>query len=990
MVVKVIQFRGKYITYRTNDELARKLKISIEQVKKLIKDNGNRNIIDVDGNVDKINIKSDNPLPLLKQKFNIKRISNKDLVSKNYTTHKGVNFKISGFGENELVSNLIVIIDMWLFYDTTDEMKNQEKFIIFAISEKDKDFFTNGNHIRRNLNNIDEAFYKKKHRQKKILYTGYIGDLEQTIFNEINAYTSKTMLSSPFYDVRVMTQLTKKSLQWKNGKLRSTEPLQISKFTNLELNKSKNGSCVYNYFHKKGIKISNKPYTINEIINLCDELKIGIDIYDINGKLKHTSEGNKKFYILAYNNHLYPIKGKELKKTKHNNVELKFIEDENTLKKILLDYLKNNILPSNIYISPSNELVIKSFIVDNKYFTVNNYYENCKKIVNIFGINDPKPNLNFDNLLITIDTHLFCENKKSFFPIDLCLKIFKGGYNYKTKSKIDTNKKISKIDKNKCYSYCLKKLPYLIVCDWRLATIKKNPSVITEHYLYIVKPYEKSILLPETNVYTGYHILECKKYGLKFDVLEEISCSKIENVYPAIIDTLYNYISENKFKTIMNKYIGCMEKFSEIKTEFTECMILNNDEKKRKTAHYKKLNDTYNIAYNTIDKISQNYNEKPISIQIKDYSRMLIFKKMKDLQLKDEDIIQITTDSITYYGDLPKDLDNQTLDGWKEEKLKNNFNLFDDDEIIIDKNDDETYTFLINRNDKNDNVLNMRSAGSGKTYEIINKLIPSLTKDKKYFIVSPSHNALEEYRKHNFPCDVIQSYNYKNYNYDFDVLIVDEIGMVDKEGHDFLYKCMLLNKTIYAYGDFEQLENIQRHKFNNEHYLNFMFGSINDTFSNHRNNFTEEYYKQLQNEEINVVDEVKKYSCKKPEQAEIILCYRNEIKDKYNDYMLNYNKKEELDDGLEYICISNKFKQEGIYNKSKVVIDKTDEKFVYLINGLEIKKKVFMNHFKLSYCLNAYNIQGSSLKSYYYAPEDYKFLLSGRVAYTIISRLKTN
>jgi len=979
-MTKVITFRGKMYTYKNNKELATKLKISIAQVKDLIKDDGNRNIIDVNGNVDKINIKTDKFMPLLKQKFSIGRINSKDLIKKNYETSKGVVFKIGNFTENEKVSNIIIIIYMWLIYDKA-ELKADERTIYEDKIYKDKKYFEK-NHVRRNLNKTDKTYYKSKFRQTKMLYTGYIGDLKNAIYNKIYDYLDETILMSPFYDVKIMSQITNKKLKWKNGELRNSNPIQIKKFSNIEMNESTDNSCVYNFFNKKGVKINNKPYTISQIINLCNNLKIGIDIYDISGNLRHTSEGDKKFYILAYDNHLYPIKGKELKKQKNTN-EIILIDTHEKLKELLINYLDNKALPYNIYINEASNLIIKSFEIDNKYYTVNNDYEKCKKIINLFGISDIKFNLNFDNLLIHIDKHLFSENKKSFYPIDLGLKLFKGGYNYKKKI-IDDTKKISKIDKNKCYSYCLKSLPYLITCDWRLATITCNPTTITDHYLYIVKPHEKSILLPETSIYAGYHILECKKYGLNFDVLEEISCNKIENIYPAIIDTLYNNLENSIFKTIMNKYIGCMEKSSEIKQEITECMILNNDEADRNSVHIKKLNNDYNITYNTIEKISHNYNEKPISIQIKDYARMTIFKKMKDMKLTDEDIIGITTDSITYYGELPDKLDKNDLDGWKEEPYKNNINLFDDD-IIIDKNDNDDFSFIISR-DNNENILNMRSAGSGKTYEIINKLIPSL--DEKYLVISPSHNALEEYRKNNIPCDVIQSYNYHNYNYDFNVVIIDEIGMVDKNGHDFIYKCMLLNKKIYAYGDFQQLENIQREKFNNKHYINFMFGKINDEFSNHRNNFSEEYYKDLQNEKLDLVKEVTKHGTTKPEDASVILCYRNEIKDKYNDYMLKYNNKDELDDGLEYICISNKFKDDGIYNKSRVIIDTTDDKLVYLKNGLEIKKQVFMNHFKLSYCLNAYNIQGASVKSYYYAPEDYKFL-NGRTAYTIISRLKT-
>ena len=64
------------------------------------------------------------------------------------------------------------------------------------------------------------------------------------------------------------------------------------------------------------------------------------------------------------------------------------------------------------------------------------------------------------------------------------------------------------IDKNKSYSWNLTQLPYLIRTDircfeWKII-MRQEPTedCITDHYLYIVKPKQSTILLPTTNIYS--------------------------------------------------------------------------------------------------------------------------------------------------------------------------------------------------------------------------------------------------------------------------------------------------------------------------------------------------------------------------------------------------------------------------------------------------------------------------------------------------------
>ena len=100
-------------------------------------------------------------------------------------------------------------------------------------------------------------------------------------------------------------------------------------------------------------------------------------------------------------------------------------------------------------------------------------------------------------------------------------------------------------------------------------------------------------------------------------------------------------------------------------------------------------------------------------------------------------------------------------------------------------------------------------AGCGKTYKIVNEIIPKLNDD--YIVVSPSHSTLKEYKRLGLNAKVIQYYQFKCSIPEETNIIVDEFGMVGKGGLDMIYKCYLKGKRIWAYGDFSQLKSVEGH-----------------------------------------------------------------------------------------------------------------------------------------------------------------------------------
>ena len=323
---------------------------------------------------------------------------------------------------------------------------------------------------------------------------------------------------------------------------------------------------------------------------------------------------------------------------------------------------------------------------------------------------------------------------------------------------------------------------------------------------------------------------------------------------------------------------------------------------------------------------------------------------------------------------------NKNLDGWKFEIFKK----------LNPKEPIKSYcSFQLPS--ETENKLYQQYAGGGKTYSIVNDVIP---KTDNYIILSPSHISIAEYRKNKFNCNVIQSYTLNNKIPTEQNIIIDEYGMLDTASWNLIYKCILLNKNIQCWGDHQQLLPVGCDKsFNVDNWLHYCFASINTEWTNRRNKFTTAYYDDLINENIDVKKEVNKYSKAKIDNAEYIIVHRNETRHKYNSYICKkLNIKSKCDIGAKLICTTNDLKKYDIYNKYCFTVKEIKNDKIILHNkefnlDVELTEEQIDKNFDYSYARTIYNLQGQTINSYYWANED-NYWLNGRMAYTIISRLR--
>lgn len=764
----------------------------------------------------------------------------------------------------------------------------------------------------------------------------------------------------------------------------------------------------------------------NELLKFCTEYKIKLVAYNIDGKCITSfypeEKGKlKNLVYIAYDNHMYPLKNRVLtKKFKRFSEKYEIITD---VEAKLIENLDNDKEVTDINV---NDNKIKSFVVDDIRYVENQDYEQCKKLLELFGLSDRLDcYTNRFNVLEKIEQLFNYNNNRStsFLP----QPFVKGGFKYSSSS-FDKKRPYFSLDKVKSYPHALYELPYLLRCNFmQNEVIEKYDETlqkdnfddnyeIVDEYLYIVNPLTTNIiekfLLPKTNIYFGHFLKKVKNEGIKFTIIECFKCDKVPNFLREMISKLMFYLENGQIdmeflKQCLVVWIGKMDVVQGTKiSNIFKCVSNNKDETIDGFNHELKSDDkSYFIKYDSIKSFSVQ-NRKPINIQIKDMSRWVMYEEIKKIGIKSQDIIDFNTDCVTFYTDKLNDFDrkkytdNKSFLGFKDETYK----------FYKDKpnnpNSDNICSFKMSRN-YNINSICDAPAGSGKTYQIIKYIEDNKVDD--YIILCPTHDTKSDYKDKQMNVQVYQYFIFNNKIPSQKNIFIDELGLFDRAGNELIYKCYLDGKNIKSWGDFEQMLPVNEcSPFNNIEYLKKVYGNFDKLDVNMRNTFNKEYYEKLKKSKNNywLLSEVKKHSTKSYKDSEVIICYYNDSCKLYNKLMLEHlGFKSMLDNGVSLMCFTNNLAKYEIYNKTCMkVVRKQEDKYI-LSN--EFKEYILDEHeliknFRPSYARTIYGIQGKSFKSYYWADikkdfskeleeqelyvDDYK--IDGRSAYTVISRIK--
>lgn len=1018
---KCIILRGKKHYYVNNAkgkrELAKKLRITIKKLETLIKNNNQTRIIKNEKDETmKIDVAKKLNYGLLSRKFGIKRIVPSTLMEKYHEFYKGNTLLVDKLGYDEDIRCKIKI-ELYISFES-DRYLSRDKFTKHGDIDGEFDYGKANDAI---LCDPPTLHYRSSNYD----YDGPVGDIEYTarIFfdEEIHKWAGVPLALIYQADWTIISLYGNMRMKLEDGFIRENkEVLELTEWANIEYDNEKLDtdidSCAVKiiskmfpdlYWDFKNLETKH-GIIVHRFFAMCQVKNIDITAYDIHSKIIKEIRNEKKIGLITciiYNNHIYPVIGDKLKKRNISTKKIEYVKDS---EKHLKELLQKKILPSNIKIDSftsstkieeRKHINIVSYVVKDIKYICNHEHERClnflKSIKKEEFITD---GMRIKDIPRVLEKIYKVDDVSSFIPDKDKYK--KKALMYLRKGKITALHKIVGIDKNKCYTYCMYKLPYLIKFDYRSDNINKISKKESDTYdvkdknLYLATPESWSTLMQSTELYSGYHIKKCRNAGLKFILKEELETEIVPNYFRKFIDMTRKYLDETDLKNAWNMTIGTFEKSMGKSYHYNYSGIFTDEALPAESGFSKKIGK-YNLLFDSSEKITNVRDRLPISLQIKDMARSLIFDKINELQIKDEDIVHINTDAIYYYGKIPTGLNND-FDGWKsctfEKANKVEDPIDDSDKTLFDKE----LQFDTTRK------AHIKYAGSGKTTYIVEKLVPRLIKKKiSYIVLTPSHQTLSEYKNEGINCEIIQKYMFNKMIPDEKYIIVDEVGFIGRKCHDFLYKLVHNHKDLEVFGDFNQMLPIGEIKPNNQpHYLKYMFTEINTDFTNYRNKFTTDYYDKLINSKNKeyLQSEVKKWSSKLKDikNVERVLCYRLDTKKKYNNILLKLNGfKKWTDTGVKVYCKNNKMKDIDIYNHKEFYIYKIkkieDMKIFRLIDidGIEydIPEKKFIRNFDVAYAINIHQAQGMTLDSYYWAPEDNKFI-TNRSAYTIISRLK--
>lgn len=777
------------------------------------------------------------------------------------------------------------------------------------------------------------------------------------------------------------------------------------------------------------IKKDNGKISVEHLINFFNINNINYKLYNINNQIisfgTSTSKELKPISCYCERGHIY-LKRENI--PKNYKVKNELVNNNSSGLTKLKEIVNNGFIPYGIKTENCRAVTVTEFIHNKTKYIFNGDYAYIREyIIKLNRKIERECKIDLDKIpldikwinLHTFITKQMCKindtNIKSFLPLKINnLKAYK----YTNDEWLNENKdtpidelikkfNLSKIDKNKMYPYGLYNLKYLITTNIAINKINKfdisKINDIVDHYLYTCKPKQYTYFMNTTRLYTGEYVKKC--FGkIEFEITEEVETVKVENIYHYYLKQYFEVLKDNynddtimktQLKNIINIHMGCFQKKISYEEKFNTNPIIGEIQHlayiENKLSNKQDINDNYALAFCDIEHVVHDLMTKlPIAIQIFDAANIMLIEKIEELELSTESIISINTDSILFMAtskqkDLIKDYDPTDFNSWKNEEIKLPCHYSEPEECDFNVLND-----CVNF-DNSKNVLRCSNAGSGKTFEI-KKFVEDL-KDS-YIILTPTHATGGDYLDEN---QLVTGYYVKRgiipkHN----VIIIDEIGLCDLETNIFLYKCAMAGKTLYAYGDYSQLVNVEGHVYNNNYFLSLIFGIINKVFINHRNDFTEEYYNDLKTNKDTqyLFNEIKKYSSVNPVMT---ICYYNHSVDKVNKRKLIAEGKTKLQVGNKLVCQNNVFVKKGFKNNCVYEIREVGREFIYFVGmdrELLISSVTADRNFKMNYATTLYKIQGKSLESYDIYDDDFININTikrdfNKEAYTIISRLKT-
>lgn len=770
----------------------------------------------------------------------------------------------------------------------------------------------------------------------------------------------------------------------------------------IDNNLGKDNKCVERYLNKiwgKESKVSKLGIsrlcettpTINTLYDFCVENNLPMKAYDVEKVLQKENKSTKKvkgLNFIAYNSHMYGLNtgiGQLIKRSKTFDI----IECAGVIDKIA-ELIKRGKIPDDIKFKNGN--VFSAQYGTDKYIESVEYYH-CKSLLEKLNIGEEiKEHSSMINLIDTIEKSYINEPIWSYTPsfekstITACI--------YQSKD-YQIGEELNARDANKFYPSILKGLEYVVSHNFMRDKIYKyNNQKIEDHFIYLIEIESPTIILPFSQAEPGFLLKYAQNKGIPFKILEVMECKKHRNVYSTMLSDIFEKLGDEAKKVICPLFGKLQSEYHKhgIKLKYhkisNHAEYMTNDYETIPISSEGGLESDKNMYLQyTIEKFKSRpkiFSKKPIFMQIIAKARIKISEEIK--KLGNPEVMLIKTDCIMFRGE------NNGEHSTEFGKWKNSTYVCDDRQFHIVKPKVET---LIPEKVNQTNSRCISYAGCGKSYYIKNTLIPQY---KNPLIITPTWQTCSSYKSENMNAEVIQLFtNGTKLPQGHDAYIFDEVGMYGADMWSVVIELVMEKVPCHIFGDFNQLKPVGYEMKISTQFLDWMFPVIVKLEENHRNKFTKGYYNLLieNNTEKYALEQIQRFETN-PTDAQVIICYRNETVDKYNESKMKKLNIEFGGIGCKVLCKTNNLSKYGIFNNYLLTITKKEGGSVHFDNGTVIpekKLKLYIDkkskgYFKPGYAMTLHAVQGQDLDSFHVAKKDLSFMSRGNILYTIISRLK--
>ena len=579
-------------------------------------------------------------------------------------------------------------------------------------------------------------------------------------------------------------------------------------------------------------------------------------------------------------------------------------------------------------------------------------------------------------------------------------------------------------DVRRCYTSCLYNRKHCWGLFRPLDQFTKYTGLFEGAY-YIIKDCKLDII----NLGDGIYDSEFVEYALNNNLIkEEHITHQIKPFYSLphdhfvkIIDLIYDKFDDETAKSLINRFCGTLNPSG---NSVDKCFLTNDINMRNEFLNQDENNESntlidyklYECYTKTQEKVIQSNMNIWNSLVCGGYIRLhKLYKQMSEFGHVTHfktDCVSIECKSSDDYDRFRSFINSQedtkyklgmirACDGTQGYKPDDGYRKRIDYRLKSRVFDKLTNPESITLPKGNKGIFIHGSAGCGKTYTLVNKILP-LLEDGTYIVSSTANKALCNLEEHGVDKDDLKNlmevfttkkFNQMIYDGKIKTLIVDEYTMTSVRYMKLIYQLFIEhNFRIIFVGDDKQIPSVDARniKYHDKQFFKEMIDLEIELTEQHRSN------QGLTDVAMKVYNDGE-FKCDRVGECDMNICYLRNTCDKIN---AKFSKRYEdgfkghndfyYDEGAPVMLFTNKFKDSGMVNGTCFTIDEYDEESgnVFISNDdhkLRLHIKECKKTITLAHAITTHKLQGTTIRGKVCMHDTN--LMKRELLYTAITRL---